>query len=197
MWQHKKILKILKKRLLGFTLIELLVVISIIGTLTTIVTTSINSARNRGRDTKRVSELRQASQALELFYDTYGQYPCGAYSGGGINYDYSIIQTFLDGTEPLGICWGQGPFFGLITAGYLETSITDPINDSSHMYIYEPIYDGSTDTRQKYLLYARLESNDELMKNDGGVCSKIYEVGPFVGQITPYHGPMDFHWPCN
>ena len=61
----------------GFTLIELLVVIAIIGLLSGVVLASLNSARSKGRDAKRVSDLKQIQIALELYYDANGNYPTG------------------------------------------------------------------------------------------------------------------------
>lgn len=63
-----------QKNSVGFTLIELLVVISIIGLLSSIVLTSVNSARAKARDARRKSDLRTISLALELYYDKYGTY---------------------------------------------------------------------------------------------------------------------------
>src|SRR3990167_4452603 len=54
----------------GFTLIELLVVIAIIGILSSIVLASLNSARQKGRDARRVSDIKQLQLALELYYDS-------------------------------------------------------------------------------------------------------------------------------
>ena len=59
----------------GFTLIELLVVIAIIGILSSIVLASLNSARQKGRDARRVSDIQQLQLALELYYDANSQYP--------------------------------------------------------------------------------------------------------------------------
>jgi len=56
-----------KKR--GFTLVELLVVIAIIGLLSTLAFISLNSARAKARDAKRVSDVRQIQSALELYYN--------------------------------------------------------------------------------------------------------------------------------
>jgi prepilin-type N-terminal cleavage/methylation domain-containing protein len=60
----------------GFTLIELLVVIAIIGILSSVVLASLNSARKKGRDARRISDIKQLQLALELFYDSNGsEYP--------------------------------------------------------------------------------------------------------------------------
>jgi len=47
----------------GFTLIELLVVIAIIGILSSVILASLNSARLKGRDSRRLSELHQMATA--------------------------------------------------------------------------------------------------------------------------------------
>jgi len=62
----------------GFTLIELLVVIAIIGLLATVVMTSLNSARTKGRDTRRIEDINQIKTALEMYYDSNGRYPSTA-----------------------------------------------------------------------------------------------------------------------
>lgn len=68
----------MKKGTRGFTLIELLVVIAIIGILSAVVLTSLSSAREKARDARRVSDIKQIQLALELAYDTDGSYPATA-----------------------------------------------------------------------------------------------------------------------
>ena len=65
-WRHRR----------AFTLIELLVVIAIISLLSSIVIGSLNQARAKSRDSKRVQDLVQLRTALELYRnDNSGLYP--------------------------------------------------------------------------------------------------------------------------
>lgn len=59
----------------GFTLIELMVVLSIIGLLASIILASVNTARAKARDARRLEDIKQIQNALEFFYDKYGKYP--------------------------------------------------------------------------------------------------------------------------
>ena len=64
-----------KKTNRGFTLIELLVVIAIIGILSSVVLASLNDARQKSRDAKRIADVKQLQLALELFFDSNASYP--------------------------------------------------------------------------------------------------------------------------
>ncbi|MBI2633186.1 MAG: type II secretion system protein [Parcubacteria group bacterium] len=59
----------------AFTLIELLVVVAIIGLLSTISVVSLNNARQRARDAKRLADVRQIQAALELYFLDQNGYP--------------------------------------------------------------------------------------------------------------------------
>jgi type II secretion system protein G len=59
----------------GFTLIELMTVVAIIGILASIVTVSLVSSRAKGRDAKRVSDIKTIQLALETYYNDNGYYP--------------------------------------------------------------------------------------------------------------------------
>ncbi|MBX4205149.1 MAG: type II secretion system GspH family protein [Candidatus Doudnabacteria bacterium] len=103
----------------GFTLIELLVVIAIIGILAVVIIINLSTARVKGRDARRISDLNQARKALELYYNDCGQYP-----------------PTLDPTEATGC---QAP----VTFGdFLANPPADPQTGTPYTYTY----DGSDNT---------------------------------------------------
>ncbi|MDO8500173.1 MAG: prepilin-type N-terminal cleavage/methylation domain-containing protein [bacterium] len=87
----------------GFTLIELLVVIAIIGVLASIVLASLNSARRKSRDARRIADIKQIQLALELSFDANSaKYPTNIYTtcaAAG-----SICPSYIPAvpTDPLG-----------------------------------------------------------------------------------------------
>jgi general secretion pathway protein G len=70
-----------KKQAKGFTLIELLVVIAIIGILSSVVLASLNTARLKSRDTRRIADVKQIQLALALYFDSNSNYPTALYGG--------------------------------------------------------------------------------------------------------------------
>lgn len=73
--------------LTGFTLIEILIVVAIIAVLASAVLVGLGPIQRQGRDARRISDLRQAQNALELYYSKCGYYPggvaaasCGAFT---------------------------------------------------------------------------------------------------------------------
>ena len=67
----------------GFTLIELLVVIAIIGILSSVVLASLNSARVKARDARRMADLHSLELAIMLYYDATGGFPNNDSTGAG------------------------------------------------------------------------------------------------------------------
>ena len=78
----------------GFTLIELLVVIAIISLLSSVVMASLNSARSKARDARRISDIKQLQLALGFYYDKYGSY-IDTRTGPDIPTDSSISLVHL------------------------------------------------------------------------------------------------------
>ena len=89
----------------GFTLIELLVVIAIIGILSSIVLASLNSARQKGRDARRIADVKQIQLALELYYDAHSAYPTA-----------TLYAT------------------NLVSEGFISTLPKDPSTNASYSY---------------------------------------------------------------
>lgn len=101
----------------GFTLIELLVVIAIIGVLSSIVLTSLNSARVKARDTQRVTEVREIAKALTAYFIDHGYFPT-----------YSNTVTSAE-SDFLSV---------LVTEKYLPQIPRGPVNGSYGYHNYGP-----------------------------------------------------------
>ena len=87
----------------GFTLIELLLVIAIIGLLVSIVTTVFISARDKSKDAKRLTDVKQISTALELHFDATGGYPVSGISSTSIpGLSPAYISQIPASPEPAG-----------------------------------------------------------------------------------------------
>jgi len=100
----------------GFTLIELLVVIAIIGILSSVVLASLNSARQKSRDARRVADVGQIRLALELYFDTIRDFPAAL---------TALAPTYIPvvPADPLGGAYG---YFKCSTTQYhLGASLED------------------------------------------------------------------------
>lgn len=128
----------------GFTLIELLVVIAIIGLLSTLAVVALGSVREKGRDTKRLADLKQMSTALELYNTENSAYP-----------SVSPAATL-----------GTGNYACLNASGFAATGCTDAFmaivpsdpGDDSYTYVSA---DGST-----FTITATLEGTVEGLTGD-------------------------------
>ena len=54
-----------------------MVVIAIIGILATLAVVSLQNARARARDSKRIADVKQMQTALELYFNDWNAYPTG------------------------------------------------------------------------------------------------------------------------
>jgi prepilin-type N-terminal cleavage/methylation domain-containing protein len=118
----------------GFTLIELLVVIAIIGLLSSIVLAALNTARERGRDAKRLSDLEQVQNALEEYESSNnGNYP----STVGIGCPGNACGT-CSGFGSKGVTGATG-WVPNLAPTYISVLPTDPLPLSNGLgcYIYE------------------------------------------------------------
>lgn len=117
----------------GFTLIELLVVIAIIGLLSSIILASLNTARAKSRDARRLADTKELQTALELYNSDHS----GAY----------IINTAAITTNS-GFATAMA---ALVTGGYMGVIPTDP---GTNVYKYL-----STSSGAYYCLGVNLEGS--------------------------------------
>lgn len=117
----------------GFTLIELLVVVAVIGLLSAIILASFQTAREKSRDARRMSDMRNYQNAL------------GMYSSGqsGI---YPIAAT------PITITGSDALSTALETSGFLSEAPVDPL-PTTYTYSY------SATTGVEYVLSFCLETD--------------------------------------
>ena len=122
----------------GFTLIELLVVIAIIGILATIVLVSLNTARQKARDTRRISDMRQVALALEMYYDDNSAYPG----------DTALANEWVDMDT------------AIEAGGYITSVPSDPSTGTYQYYI------STAASPQNYVLGATLEGTPSALDDD-------------------------------
>lgn len=81
----------------GFTLIELLVVVAIIGLLSSVVLASLDKARAKARDAKRITDMKAMKLALELYYEDKKSYPtCSVYIDNDTNCLATALKPYLN-----------------------------------------------------------------------------------------------------
>jgi len=146
----------------GFTLIELLVVIAIIGLLASIVMVSLNSARTKARDAKRISDFKQIQTALEMFYDQVGKYP---QSPG--------YATWSGHWAYFSQCLETGVNCGFSVSGYTSAIAKvpqDPRRTTSDAfandYTYYPGHPTGCGDGQSYRIAAYLETSHSALSSD-------------------------------
>jgi len=125
----------------GFTLIELLVVIAIIGLLASMIMVGLSSSRTKGRDARRIADLKEVQNGLEIYYMKSGSYPT----------NITKWADFVTALKSVGIT-------------QVPNDPTNPTNDTTKTYYYS--YYSTTDG-QHYVLGAVLEDkNNSILDND-------------------------------
>lgn len=118
----------------GFTLIELLVVIAIIGLLSSVVFTSLNTARSKSRDVRRKADLNQLQTALNMFFDVKGYMPDNRKTQGQCQNDSDGYYTAI--------------MQEIVNAGFLNQVPKDPGKNQYCYYNYgsEALIKGNLET---------------------------------------------------
>ncbi|MFM2415035.1 MAG: hypothetical protein RI911_728 [Candidatus Parcubacteria bacterium] len=107
----------------GFTIVELLVVVAIITMLIGVLMYAFTDPKKNSRDAKRMSDIRDLAQALELYSIQSQAYPAAA------------ALTTLSGTDPVSAT--------LTSSGVLKKPVIDPLMPT-YEYRYQTNSGGST-----------------------------------------------------
>ena len=147
----------------SFTLIELLVVIAIIGILSSIVLVSLNSAKAKARDARRISDFRQIQTALEMFYGTYGRYPQSPGYATWEGHWYNFSQCLETGVNCGFAISNYVPVMSQVPQDPLQPTPDNP-DDGGVTYI--PAYPTGCTDGQSYRLAVNLEANNSVLSSD-------------------------------
>ena len=121
----------------GFTLIEILIVVAIIAILASVVLVGLGPTQQAGRDARRISDLGETQNGLELYYNKCGLYP-------GSN---ACVKGDPGGGWP-----GLSAVVEAAGVGVSAAFPQDPSNGKSYMYWF-----GTTDNAN-YVIGATLEN---------------------------------------
>lgn len=115
----------------GFTLIELLVVIAIIGLLSSIILTSVVSAREKARRAVALTQIKQLQKAMEAYVTDTGYYPPDVNRGWdpgltkALPYDTSGSTNDCNTSTANCTCGNYLPCTGTYPSGMPSTWISD------------------------------------------------------------------------
>lgn len=117
----------------GFTMIEVMVVVAIIGLLASVIFASLAYAGQRGRDAKRIQDIKQIQAALEIYASEHGgMYPL-------------VSTSFVSSLE------------SFLVPKYIIDLPEDPTRTGGNRYRY---YTESASNANSYSIMVNLESDD-------------------------------------
>lgn len=149
------------KKQKGFTLIEMLIVVAIIGILSALILVGLSQFRSRGRDARRIADLKQVQNALEIYYTRNSFYPTAP--AGNASQKWAALTAAITGA---GIGLNQVP--------------QDPLATASNGVSY---YYQDCNSSQNYVVAATLEDvnnqafRDSAKGSSAGSCTFGIECG--------------------
>jgi prepilin-type N-terminal cleavage/methylation domain-containing protein len=162
-------MKIKVSKNLGFSLIELLIVIGIIGVLASFILISSGRSKVQSRDARRLEDIREIYNALNLYYTNLELYPpdCSSagYAGGCDKLDQPYVGAQADSSA-------DNQFVQFLSPDFLGDIPGDPLNDADHNYLYltETEYPSGSGDFYHFLVGVRLEDDSN---NNAGITPPV------------------------
>ena len=132
----------------AFTLTELVVVIAIIALIAAVAIPNVQKFLERGRDAKRITDMRVIEAALEAFFEDSGRYP--NFADDGV---LDIGECIGDAGNAEGECLGESDIEVALSPYIRGGSPRDPLhpgkdrnnngvldNDEKFFYAYDPVH---------------------------------------------------------
>lgn len=135
----------------GFTLIEMLIVIAVIAILAGVVLTGVSGFQASARDTRRIGDLRNVQNFLELYFNRCGFYP-GSITGGSCTTgatDWNGLKAMME------------------AEGFTSNFPNDPVAGRTYYY-------GVSSDNLQYVVGAALERQNSALDDD--VDGTVYGV---------------------
>lgn len=104
----------------GFTIVELAIVIAVIGILTTISYVSYNGAIDRARNTQRLSDMKNITEALTIYRQSHKEFP-----------DEQVANSWENSSA-----YATNFISVLKSSGLVKEVPVDPQNTAEHYYRY-------------------------------------------------------------
>ncbi|MBN2094187.1 MAG: hypothetical protein JW740_02365, partial [Candidatus Zambryskibacteria bacterium] len=146
-----------------------------------IVISSTNQSRARGRDAHRISQIREVQKALEMYHLAHGQYPANhlplpinfgpeipeqwSETLKTLNNEGLISATFvnkgIESIKEIGFNW-INKAYAVAMAPYYKCSIQDPLYKTADDYKYSYGYVASAD-QKNYKIRIYIENKDSII----------------------------------
>ena len=141
----------------GFTLIEMLIVITIIALLASLILVGMGGARAKTRDARRIADLHNVMNALELYYSKSYSYPdANNWDGlvedlitGDIGVTRVPKDPLSDGTYEYGVSDDNQDYVLKATLETEDHALDDDIDDNVHGIVCGS---GGSDTDDYYCI---------------------------------------------
>jgi prepilin-type N-terminal cleavage/methylation domain-containing protein len=151
----------------GFTLIEILIVVAIIAILASVVLIGLGPTQQAGRDARRLSDLRQVQNGLELYFNRCGYYP----------------GTTLASPCPLPSAhnsWAE--MTTALTTSNIGVSAVPNDPQAGKNYFYSANSAAGTNAYSSYIIGATLENAQNSVFNT--YQPPVFTAGDYVGGLT-------------